>query len=593
MLLSRIVAIRRRWWVIGASVVTLFVVGALMLAARMPFSSDRLKDRVVSTLEQRMDADVELGELTVRLLPTIRVRGSALKIRHKGRRDVPPLFSVDTFTVEGDVVGMWRRHVRRVRLDGLDIQIPPRPHPEDAVGTPQAEPPPSTAVQAAAAPPDAASAEAYGLPLKQVVIDELVAEEAKLTLVRRTQDRPPRMWQLHHLHVFDVGLGHRMPFRSVLTNAVPPGEIQTNGAFGPWHSDEPGDTPLDGDFTFEHADLSVFKGIAGILSARGNYGGTLDRIDVRGQTETPEFMVTVSKHAVPLTTNYHAIIDGTNGDTTLERIDAKFLNTSLVAQGGVYDLPGPAGRRVTLNITMDDGRLEDVMRLAVPTPRPPMTGALRLRTKFDLPPGDKDVVEKLLLDGRFVINGGRFTDRGVQQKIVELSTRARGNAKNASDQPAAPGVVTSDFAGRFSLGHGLLRLPTVTFDVPGAAIQLAGQYALERETIAFVGNLYMDAKISQTVSGWKSWLLKVVDPLFRKDGRTVVPIRISGTRNDPQFGVDVKRVFNKDDTPVPPSKRAPANPKGGGNKPPEKPVDGSDSRKTVPTTGQAKASAGR
>jgi hypothetical protein len=156
--------------------------------------------------------------------------------------------------------------------------------------------------------------------------------------------------------------------------------------------------------------------------------------------------------------------------------------------------------------------------------------------------------------------------------------------------------VTSDFAGRFTLGLGLLRLPTVTFDVPGAAIQLAGQYALERETIAFAGNLYMDAKISQTVTGWKSWLLKVVDPLFRKDGRTVVPLRITGTRSDPQFGVDVKRVFNKDDTPVPPSKRTaptPTSTKGAGTKPAEKPGDDGDKRKAVPTTGQTKPSGGR
>ena len=582
MLLRRFVAIRRRWWVIGSSVVAaLLVVAALMLAARMPFSSDRLKDRVVATLEERLDAKVELGEMTVRLLPTVRVRGAALNIRHKGRRDVPPLISIDTFTVEADVMSIWRRHIDRVRLTGLEIQIPPRPRSDEAAAARPVEP--SARVVAS---PDA------GLPLKQMVIDEVVADEARLTLLRSKADRPARTWQMHQLHVRDVGVGHRMPFRSDLTNAVPPGEIHTTGAFGPWHADEPGDTPLEGDFTFEHADLSVFKGISGILSARGSYGGTLDWIDVHGQTDTPEFMVTVSKHPVPLTTTYHAIIDGTNGDTTLERIDAKFLDTSLVAQGGVYDVPGPAGRRVTLDITMDDGRLEDVMRLAVPTPRPPMTGALRLRTKFDLPPGDKDVVEKLLLDGRFVINGGRFTDRGVQQKIAELSTRARGNVKNVNNEPAAPAAVTSDFAGRFTLGQGLLRLPTVTFDVPGAAIQLVGQYSLPRETIAFVGNLYMDAKISQTVTGWKSWLLKVVDPLFRKDGRTVVPLRITGTRSDPQFGVDVKRVFNKDDTPVPPSKRRPPSDETKGGKPAEQPKDGSDGRTPVPTTGQAKPPSG-
>jgi hypothetical protein len=68
---------------------------------------------------------------------------------------------------------------------------------------------------------------------------------------------------------------------------------------------------------------------------------------------------------------------------------------------------------------------------------------------------------------------------------------------------------------------------------------------MKQEDIAFDGNLYMDAKLSQTVTGFKSLLLKVVDPLFRRNGRTVVPLRISGSRNDPKFGVDVKRVLRR------------------------------------------------
>ena len=55
----------------------------------------------------------------------------------------------------------------------------------------------------------------------------------------------------------------------------------------------------------------------------------------------------------------------------------------------------------------------------------------------------------------------------------------------------------------------------------------------------------MDAKISQTVTGFKSLLLKIVDPLFRRNGRTVVPLRISGTRNNPKFGVSVGRVLRR------------------------------------------------
>jgi hypothetical protein len=59
--------------------------------------------------------------------------------------------------------------------------------------------------------------------------------------------------------------------------------------------------------------------------------------------------------------------------------------------------------------------------------------------------------------------------------------------------------------------------------------------------------LLLDAKISQTVTGWKSILLKVVDPLFKqKDGSgSAIPIKIGGTRNAPDFGLDVHRVFHR------------------------------------------------
>ena len=81
--------------------------------------------------------------------------------------------------------------------------------------------------------------------------------------------------------------------------------------------------------------------------------------------------------------------------------------------------------------------------------------------------------------------------------------------------------------------------------MPGAVVSLNGAYSLRRETLAFTGDLFMDAKISQTVTGFKSLLLKVADPLFRRNGKTRIPLKISGTRDDPQFGLDAKRVFRR------------------------------------------------
>jgi len=169
-----------------------------------------------------------------------------------------------------------------------------------------------------------------------------------------------------------------------------------------------------------------------------------------------------------------------------------------------------------------------------------MTGALRLRTKFDLPPADRDIVEKLKLDGSVTIGGGRFTNAAVQQKIEELSRRASGKT-NDNGPDAARRNVTSDFDRRFTLGNGTLTLSKLTFDVPGAIVDLNGQYSLRSEALAFSGNLFVDAKVSETTTGWKSLALKMVDRLFRKNGSTIIPIKIAGSRDDPSLGIDVRR----------------------------------------------------
>src|SRR5262249_56914376 len=122
-------------------------------------------------------------------------------------------------------------------------------------------------------------------------------------------------------------------------NAIPPGEIETSGSFGPWQRDEPGRTPLHGNYSFQRADLSIFNGIAGILSSTGAFTHTLNHLEVTGETDTPDFTIRVSGHPFPLKTKFQTTVDGTNGDTILHRIDAQFLNSALLASGKVVDTP--------------------------------------------------------------------------------------------------------------------------------------------------------------------------------------------------------------------------------------------------------------
>lgn len=548
---------KRFIWVSVAIVAGLAILAALFVAA-VPLSSDSLRHRMIRTLSARLNSDVELGELQFRLFPRLRIEGSSLTIRKRGLADVPPLISIQNFHVDANVVGLMRKHVSHVEVEGLTIQIPPGiddDHENERKDQNDHEHEAGTVHETATAGRDAdkvhekpnrgdaphPAGESFA---EGIVIDRLDAPEAKLVIVPGEKTKPPKVWAIHTLTMHNVGAGRSMPFDAKLTNAVPPGEIETSGRFGPWMTDAEGKTPLDGSFTFSRADLSVFKGISGILSSKGTFGGSLAWIDVHGETETPDFAIQVGGHPFALHTKYHSIVDGTNGDTLLERIDASFLKSSLVAKGAVLDESGHVkGRIVKLDVDMENARIEDVMTMAVNSTPPPMIGALKLVTKFLLPPGETDVVERLRLDGQFTMTGARFTNPAVQSKIVELSHRGRGQPE------AAKGSVASNFAGRFKLADGRLSLPQVKFAVPGAQVRLAGNYGLQSESIDFKGELLLDAKISETTTGFKSLLLKAIDPLFRRQGGgSAIPIKIEGTRGQPKFGLDVHRVFKKEDS---------------------------------------------
>lgn len=498
---------------VGSGAIAILLIALLSVT---PFRSETARAKVIEVLAARLDSEVQLDSLKLRVLPRLRAEGAGLTIRHKGRHDVPPLISIKSFSVEGNVLNLYRRHVSTVTLEGLQIQIPPRDHDDTGDDKP--------------------------LKLKAAyVIDNLLTKDAELIIIPRKQNKRPKVWAIHDLHMQSVAFDKAMPFEATLTNGVPPGEIATKGTFGPWHPSQPGDTPLQGAFTFDHADLSVFDGISGILSAKGTFGGKLERIEVHGDTTTPEFTLTDVGHAIPLRAKYDTIVDGTNGDTFLERIDGSWRDTALVAKGSVVDAPGVPGRQVELDITMDKARIEDVLWLAVKTPNPPMTGALTLKTRMVIPPGKVDVVQKLLLDGSFTLAMARFTDLDVQKKIEALSERSRGHVSAAKAES-----VTSDFAGTFKLANGVLTIPTVAFGVPGSLVRLSGTYGLKSEEIDFKGTLFMDAKISETVGGFKGVLLKVVDPLFKSEnGGSEIPIKISGGRENPTFGLDKGRIFKK------------------------------------------------
>lgn len=501
--------------------------GMLVILALIAGAGSRtatLRQLVIDTLADRLDSEVQLDAFSVDTFPTVHVTGTNLVIRHKGRRDVPPLVSVRSFALDGGLLGFFSRprRFRTVSLAGLQINIPPgfKKEVKDASDV---------------------RAEDQGSP-GPIVVDLLIADNAALTLIPKRAGKEPKVFAIHRLTMKPLGRAETMTFEAEVTNPIPKGLVRTKGTFGPWHREDPGGTPLGGRYTFDDANLGTVKGIGGDLTSTGTFDGQLDRIGVSGETRTPNFRVNVSANPVPLHTQFEAVVDGTDGDTYLNAVSASFLNTALTARGAIVGAEGVKGRTVKVHVKIDDGRVEDVLRLAVKGDSPVMLGQLRLHADLNLPAGPQDVMERLELGGEFDVGGARFTNTTVQARLSDLSERARGLDPKANSQNVA-----SNFRGRFRLDRSVLTLQDTTFGIPGATVHVGGRYGLASELLEFDGTVRMRATVSQAAGGGvKSVLLKVVDPLFRRDGAgAVLPIRIRGSRNEPKFGLDFGRALKR------------------------------------------------
>ncbi len=210
----------------------------------------------------------------------------------------------------------------------------------------------------------------------------------KLTILPKSPGRDPLVWEMKELELKpSLQAGVSMNYVTTLTNAKPPGLIVSRGTFGPWNGPEPGESPLAGDFTFSNADLGVFKGIAGTLSSQGKFAGKLNYIVADGEATVPNFSLNMAQHPIRLQTKYHAIVDGTNGNTVLDPVEAQLGQSRFTCKGEVARREGDSGKRILLDVDMRDARLEDVLFLAMKGDRPFMRGPLKLMTTLEIPPG--------------------------------------------------------------------------------------------------------------------------------------------------------------------------------------------------------------
>jgi AsmA-like C-terminal region len=460
---------------------------------------------VVQNLEEASDSKLRLHAFYRTYFPFPGCVVEGLEFSH-GSNASKPLITIEKLVIRGSYVGILSGHLARITAEHLHVFIPPF-----------------------------GSGATFHTTPSKITIDEIVANGAVLEFALREPDKQPLRFEIHEALLRDVGWKGPLSYRVKVRNPEPPGEIMASGNFGVWNLNDPGQTPVSGEYKFDQVDLSVYQGIAGMLSSEGKFGGTLAHIDIAGSTDTPDFEVQSGGHRLPLTTKFSAYVDATNGDTFLKHIDAYFGRTLVVAEGSIKGSPGGQSKTALIDLRVKNGHIEDILGLFVKAKRAPMSGSVTLQARTEIPPGERSFLERLKLQGGFGVGAGSFSARETQESVDKLSAGAAGE-KDSPD----PETVLTDLTGQVALEDGTASFSDLSFGVPGATSRVHGTYSLISHKIDLHGQLQVDTKISNTTSGAKAILLKMMDPFFKKRHKgEVLPVRISGTYEHPSFGLDL------------------------------------------------------
>ena len=460
---------------------------------------------VLQNLRQASDSEVKVRTFRQTYFPWPGCIMEGVVFIH-GPADAKPLITIEKLAIRGSYGGLLSERISQISAEGLRVFIPPF-----GTGT------------------------TFHTNPSKITTDEIVANGAAIEFASRDPGKEPLRFDVHHALLKNVGWNGALSYQVRVRNPEPPGEVTAEGKFGVWNKVSAGETPISGKYKFEHADLSVYGGIAGTLSSEGKFEGKLARIDISGSTTTPDFEVKSGGHPVRLTSQFKAHVDAIHGDTFLDNVTADFWKTRVVAQGSIATSPDGKGKTAKIDLRSNNARIDDFLKLFVKADRAPMSGSVMWQSRAEIPPGEKPFLEKLKMNGSFGVTGGTFSDPSTQEGVDKLSSGARGE-KDHND----PETVLTNLKGQVELLSGKANFSDLSFAVPGAAARMHGSFSLISHKIDLRGQIRVDTKISDTTSGSKALILKMMDPLFKKKPKgEIVPVRISGTYGHPTFGLDL------------------------------------------------------
>jgi hypothetical protein len=508
-----------RWILLAVSICA--VIFLAIMAAKWPFTREAMTKR----LERASSAQVDIRGFHSTYFPfpgciaedvVFREKGSA-----PGQKPSAPIITIRKLTIESTFSGLLSKpgRIRKIIADGLRIHVPHE------------------------------GANLHGEANSsgdQTIIEELRADNALLELATGHTGENKLVFQIHHALFHEIGGRNAVPFQVSLHLPIPPGEVESSGSIGP-RRDEKGtvrSTAVSGKYVLTRADLGVFKALGGIVSSRGEFSGNLERLNLSGMTDTPNFEVKESGHQFHLSTQFRGLLDMKNGDLVLPSLEARLGNTNLIAHGSVSGKP----KTVSLDVTHGQGEIQDLILLFSDAKRSPVLGPVVFQTNVVLPPEHRPFKERVRLTGNFSINRASFTSANTQKDVDQLSERAEGKKDKEKDYDQdddANGFerVMTDLKGDVVLKDGVAIFSPVSFAVPGADANMKGTYSLLTKRVDMRGKMRMLATVSQATKGAKSIFLKILDPFYKKKEKGAgaeVPIRMTGTYGHTHFTAGLK-----------------------------------------------------
>jgi hypothetical protein len=519
-------------WVKAAAVVVVAGVLVLVIAAEVIArrAQPLLHDRVVATLSAKFHAPVTLDGLTISVLRGLEVDGSGLTIAATSLSNAaappPPLLRLKSFSFHVPLLDIFdlREHIDTVHIAGLELHVPP-------------------------SQPSASAAASADTSAVTASVGEIVCADAHIYIESSTPGAAPLHFDVENLQLKDLSTTTAIPYQADIVYAQPAARVHLSGSFGPWNSSTPGATPLNGSYSTGTVHLDSAAGLTGTLTSSGQFSGQLVGVVAQGKLDSPALALQESAHPVKMDATYHITVDGITGDTTFDALHVNLPRGEVDAQGKMHILPGEganAGPDINLDLTVPQGRIEELLEIGTNTRPTLMSGNLNLHTHLHIPPGAGSVEQRFQATGSLTIDSIHFGDPKLQQEINSLSSATQGNlgalagaltgALPLGGSPEPP--VSSNVTATFNLNGGLMTVSSLLYSIPGSKVQMHGVYSLARNAFAFKGHYSPDATskaapVQQKAGGFAGKLFQGLSRV----ADIQVPIEITGVGSNVKLNI--------------------------------------------------------